>query len=85
MQKYPYLARYISPSPYQGVVLWMTEPRSGYVVYAPAAMLNPPAPGGEEGVTEVKLFEAMTPSSWELETYNGSVIMRNSADPTLGP
>jgi hypothetical protein len=73
MQRYPNLSRYKKMHAYEGVVILMVEQTVGRVMYVP------------DGNDDIHLGQTLSPNASELEPFNGSVILRNDADPALGP
>lgn len=78
MKSYPYLAQYNATSEYVDVVLWVTEPHRGLVVYIPTSGVLP-----EDPRAELTLFEVLSPANSEIAEYTGSVVLRSDTDPVL--
>jgi len=77
--KYPYLAKYNDTSQYDGVILLMTAPHQGTIMYVPSDT----SPG--DARYELSVLDALQPANTEIDEYTGSVTFKNDADPVLSP
>lgn len=74
---YPYLAQFNDTSQYEDVIVLMTAPHQGTVMYVPPDT----SPGDPR--YELTVLDTLQPANTEIETYEGSITFRNDADPVL--